>query len=592
MKTSGSVRRLAAIGLLLIGAALPARAQVPTVSLVANDATATELGPTSGSFTLTRSGSTASTLTVSITRAGSASNGNDYAFVNAAAVFASGQSSLAIVVTPLRDNQVEGEETIEYALAPSASYTIATPEPAVVRLADDPAIVQLIASLPNANEQALQAGAFTLSRSGGDTSVSLVVPLTRAGSASNGNDYGFVSASFVLAANQLSAPVAITPIADNQVEGPESVLFSLGPSLAFLPGTSSGGTVTIGDDPAVVTLAASDASASEAGPDEGRLRLTRSGGDTAVSLNVPLVRAGTASNGSDYAFVPASLNFGAGQLETFIAIAPLRDNAVEGSETVTLSLSPSTNFNPGASAAATVAIEDDPAIVAIVATDASADEQALDGGTIALSRSGGDLANSLFAPILRTGTAINGSDYAFVPSGFTFPAHVASGSIAITPLADNLVEANEVVRLELQGSGTHLIGGPGNVEVTIADDPAVVSIGATVASAGECGSAPGSVTVARGGGDLANSLTTILTRGGSAGNGIDYSFVGSSVVIPAGSNQAQVAIAPIFDEIHENDETVVLALAESPATYVVAPPAAATVTIVNCVIQVFVDGFE
>jgi hypothetical protein len=583
--------RIAMLGLLSLIGAATAHAQVPAVSLAATLATANELGPSPGSFTLSRSGSTAAALNVAISRSGTASNGSDYVFVSSSIVIPVAQSSVVLSIVPLRDNVVEGEETVVIGIAASPSYAIATPDPATVRILDDPAIVQLVASAPAANEQGLLAGAFTLSRSGGDTANSLSVPLSRLGTAGNGSDYGFVSSSVVFPANQMSVAVPITPIADNQVEGEETVVYSLIASTNFLPGASGGGTVTIADDPAIVTLSTSDGAADESGPDEGRMRLIRSGGDTAFSLNVPLIRAGSASNGVDYAFIPSSINFGAGVLEAFITVAPLRDNLVEGSEEVAISLSASNTFNPGASAAASVAIADDPAIVTLSVTDPGANELNLETGIFAMSRSGGDPSVSLPVALLRGGSAANGTDYDFVASSFVFPANSLTGTIAITPIADNLVEGTENVGIALPASTTFIPGASSSGSISITDDPPVVSIGATAPLAFECGTS-GTITVARGGGDLASSLTLLLMRSGSASNGVDYSFIGASIVIPADASELDLSVVPIFDEIAEDDEIVQLTLLDSPASYVISPPAAASVTIENCVIDVFFDGFE
>lgn len=582
----------AVVGAFFLLAASGARAQVPAVSLTASTPVANELGAVAGAFTLTRSGSTTASLSVSISRAGTAANGSDYGFVSSAVVIPVNQASVAIAISPLRDNLVEGEETVLFGLSPSASYTIATPDPVTVRLLDDPAIVQLVASTPSADEEGLVNGVFTVSRSGGDTSASLSVPLTRQGSAGNGSDYVFVSSAAILPANQTSLAIAIAPLADNLVEGEETVVFSLATTSTFVPGASSGGTVTIADDPAIVTLVATDVAANEAVLDPGRLVLTRRGGNPAQSLNVPLIRAGSAGNGSDHQFIPSALNFPANQVEAAIDVVPVRDNLVEGDENVIISLAASSTHDPGASTSGTVVIADDPAIVTFSASDPSAGEAGLDPGAFVVNRSGGDTSTSLNVAILRTGSASNGADYGFVSSGFVLAANVLTGSIPILPLADNLVEGAETVDFELQASSTYLAGTSSSGSITIADDPPVVSLGAIVPRVSECGTTPGRFAVMRGGGDRATSLSVALLRGGSATNGVDYPFLPSGASIPAGADEVQLPIAPLFDEIEEGDETVALSLLESPSTYLIASPSAATVTIENCVVDVFFDGFE
>ena len=59
-------------------------------------------------------------------------------------------------------------------------------------------------------------------------------------------------------------------------------------------------TVTIVDDPAIVTATVIDADADESGPDSGTIRLARSGGNLAGMLNIQITMSGAASNGQDY----------------------------------------------------------------------------------------------------------------------------------------------------------------------------------------------------------------------------------------------------------------------------------------------------
>ena len=69
---------------------------------------------------------------------------------------------------------------------------------------------------------------------------------------------------------------------------------------AYSVGTPGTATVTIADnDVPTVTVAASDAAASEAGSDPGTFTVTRTGATT-TSLNVQYSVGGTATSGSDY----------------------------------------------------------------------------------------------------------------------------------------------------------------------------------------------------------------------------------------------------------------------------------------------------
>ena len=131
------------------------------------------------------------------------------------------------------------------------------------------------------------------------------------------------------------------------------------------------------------------------------------------------------------------------------------------------------------------------------------------------------------------------------------------------------------------GVDSYVIGTPDTATVTIADDPPLVSVTATDASAAEAGSDPGVFTFTRTGGDTGAALTLLVSRSGTAANGGDYTALGGStflVAIPAGQASATVTIAPVDDALVEGDETVVLTLQPSTG-YAIASPGAATVTI-------------
>lgn len=83
----------------------------PTLSVVASDANASESGDL-GRFTVSRSGSTSSALTVSLSVGGSASNGGDFAAIGTSLTIPAGAASADIGVSPIDDASVEGTETV------------------------------------------------------------------------------------------------------------------------------------------------------------------------------------------------------------------------------------------------------------------------------------------------------------------------------------------------------------------------------------------------------------------------------------------------------------------------------------------------
>ncbi|QOV91781.1 Kelch repeat-containing protein [Humisphaera borealis] len=107
-----------------------------------------------------------------------------------------------------------------------------------------------------------------------------------------------------------------------------------------------------------VTIAATDASASEAAGNPGAFTVSRSGGDTTQALVVGYVVSGTATNGTDYSTLGSTVTIPAGATTAVINVVPVDDTAVEASETVTLTLASSVAYTLGAATFGTVTIAD------------------------------------------------------------------------------------------------------------------------------------------------------------------------------------------------------------------------------------------
>src|SRR5262245_36602532 len=187
-------------------------------------------------------------------------------------------------------------------------------------------LVTLTASGPTASELGLAAGEFTVTRSGGNLATPLAVTVVIGGTATNGIDYVSISTIITIAASETTGTRAITPFGDNRIEGDETVVLSIGSSANYAIGAQNTDTVTIADNPATVTLDATDAAASEAGLAPGEFTVTRSGGNIAQQLNVTLSISGTASNGPDYLSIGTIIVIPASQTSATRAITPVGDN--------------------------------------------------------------------------------------------------------------------------------------------------------------------------------------------------------------------------------------------------------------------------
>lgn len=116
--------------------ALTVNAGKPVVTIIASDSTAAEPS-NQGQFTITRTGSTASSLSVSFSRSGTASNGNDYESISSPVSISAGAASTTLSVLPIDDATVEGNETVTLTLSSSTAYTIGSPSTATVTISDN-----------------------------------------------------------------------------------------------------------------------------------------------------------------------------------------------------------------------------------------------------------------------------------------------------------------------------------------------------------------------------------------------------------------------------------------------------------------------
>lgn len=112
-----------------------------------------------------------------------------------------------------------------------------------------------------------------------------------------------------------------------------------------------------------VTLAATDASASETGPDTGTFTLTRSG-DVSAALSVAIAVSGTAISGTDYQSIGTNVNFSAGASTATVTVTPIDNTVVGGTKSVILTLQTSATYDVGTPSTATVTIADNDTTVA------------------------------------------------------------------------------------------------------------------------------------------------------------------------------------------------------------------------------------
>ena len=217
------------------------------VSVSATDPNAAEAGLDPGTFTITRTGSTASAVTVNYSMSGTATSGNDYVSVGTSVVIPAASTTTTVTLTPINDALGEGNETAILTLTAGTGYTVSSPASATVTIVDDEQTVTVAATDAAAAEAGLNPGTFTITR-GIVTASPLTVNYTMGGTATNGVDYVTVNSNVIIAANSPTAIVTIAPINDAVFEVSETAILTLAAGTGYSVISPSSATVNIADN--------------------------------------------------------------------------------------------------------------------------------------------------------------------------------------------------------------------------------------------------------------------------------------------------------------------------------------------------------
>ena len=574
-----------------------ALADTTVLSIAATTPNGSESGPANGAFTVTRDGSTDGDLVVYYTVGGSATGGVDYTALSGSVTIPDGQASATIAVSPIDDSLIEGAETVQLTLSPSATCAIGQAVATVSILDNDLPAVTILASQPYASEADSSAGLFTVTRTGQGPALAgadLTVGYTIAGTAKNGVDYTSLSGSVVIPAGQTSAVISVLPTVDALAEGAETIDLTLAYGAAYTVASPTRANVLLFDSalPAL-SIVATTPNASESGAN-GVFTVTRSGSDrnlTADPLTVFYSLSGTAAAGSDYVSLPGSVTIAAGQASATFTVVPIDDHLIQGSQTVVASL-----------------------LTYGLTCDLTGD------GVIDASD-----VDELVHNILHTNYGdANGDHYTdFADFQVLLDHWQGAGGWAIGDFTgDGIVDFGDFQKLldcwnptgwsggdpvgtrgDVNRDGTVTVADtdalyadftakcPGNYykisaaasdTVTIAGNLPTVTVAAT-ANASESGTVSGAFTITRTG-NFANltsqSLDVPYTLSGSAPNGVDYGSLSGIATIPVGQTSTIVTIAPIDDGLAELTETARLTLSAS-AGYALGSTIADTVVVAD-----------
>lgn len=468
----------------------------PIVGVSATDSNASEAGSAPGVFRFTRSGNTASPLTVlySIASGIGQAVAGDYApLLSGSEVIPSGAAFVDVSITPVDDAVVEGDETVTLTLIDTGSYDVGANASATVTIADDDAPPPPVGNLvitevapwssgnsplgsdwfevtnigtasitvtgwkmdDNSNSNASAVALHGITSIGAGESV-LFIEVTPANLATEAqqmrdvwfgssvpsglqiggysgsgvglgtggdavnlfDDTGSLRANVTFGASPGSAPFTTF---DNSV-GANNVAITtfsaVGQNGAFVAVNSANEVGSPGaiaaPPPVLVGITAPDSDASEAGSSSGVFRFSRSGSTTdELTVQYTIAMGAGQATASEYSpTLTGSQVIAAGAAFVEVTITPVDDSAVEGVETLTVTLADTSSYDLGLTPTATIAIVDNdslpPPSSALVIT-----EVAPWSSSSSFGRDWFEVTNVGSTPVTLTGWRVDDSSHAF-----------------------------------------------------------------------------------------------------------------------------------------------------------------------------------
>ena len=552
----------------------------PTVSIAATTPTASETGPTSGAFTVTRNGCLPSPLTVNYSIGGTAGNGVDYGTLTGSVTIPANATTAPITITPIDDTVPECSETVILTLTANAAYTVGSPSSATVTITDnDLPQVSIVATTPTANETGPVSGVFTVSRVGCTTS-NLTVNYTLGGTATPGFDYltNALTGKVTISAGSASATLTVTPIDNATVENDPTVVATIAAGTGYAVSSPSSATVTILDnDQPRITVTATKATVSELGTNSTAFIFTRDS-FTSTDLAVSFTIGGSATPGVNYVTLTSPVTIPAGSNSVAVPVTPIDDMVVTCNMSVRVAVTNDAAYHIGSpSNAVTVIVDKELPTVNISATTPTTTEGGASSGAFTVTR---DCTNGLLTVNYQiSGTASNGVDYLTITNSVAISNFFNSATITVTPIDDLLVECPETVVLTISSNAVYMVGSSSNATVTILDNDYNVIVTATDSTASEPGTDTGTFVISHSG-CTTNALTVNYSMSGTASNGVDYVALTKSVVIPAGTNAANVTVTPMDDLLAHCSKTAILTISTNTA-YTIGSSTNASVTILD-----------
>ncbi len=463
----------------------------PVVTLSAASASISESGG-SVQLTATLSAVTYENVTVNLAYSGTATSGSDYVGPSSISILA-GQTTGSATITLTDDSLVEASETLIVDISSVSGGT-----------AEESGTQQQTVTITD-NEAApvvtLSAAASSISESGGSVQLTatlsavtyenVTVNLAYSGTATSGSDYVGPSSISILAGD-ITGAVNLNVVDDSDNEESETIVLDIS-SVAGGNSSESGTqqqTITIIDndvtESASVSLSAAPTSIDENG---GVSTITASLSNAiSESVTIALGFGGSAIN-EDYQVSANSITIASGQTSASITLTASQDDIVEAEESVVVdivSVSGSIASEIGAQQASITIVDatEVPLVTLSVSSNSISEADASADITLALDKAANE---PVTIGLAFSGTATLGVDYTDLPTSVSIPANQTSTSLAVASKADDEIEGDETIVIEVMSvsGGSAKEDGAQQQTITLVDSAAPINIEADSAQLDE-----------------------------------------------------------------------------------------------------------
>ncbi|MCB1176837.1 MAG: hypothetical protein KDK36_04570, partial [Leptospiraceae bacterium] len=535
------------------------------------------------------SGDISADVNVSYTITGGTASGAgvDYTLDNGIITFTPGTSTQNIKINLIDDLIVEQNETIILTLSiPDASFPLGNNVVHTVTIVDNDSANVSFENISSNDSESVNSVSIPVKISMESSEIITVDYSVIGGSATEGIDYNFSSGTLNFPANSTDPQYINFSIIDDSIyEGNETIIISLSNPTNSNLGVNNTHTYTINENDSSPTVEFNT--------------ISSNGSESVTNVSIPVslnassgltssvnysVTGGSAVNGVDYSLSSGTLTFTAGETTQNINFTVTNDTVDEPAETIVITLSSPTGSNLGSNITHTYTINDDDLAPNISFDNVnSSGQENISDVTIPVSLS--NLSEQVVTVdySVSGGTASFGSDYNLSSGTLTFNPGTATQYINLSIVDDSIFEDNETIEILLSNGGNATVAGNVIHTYTIINDdnPPSVEFN-TISSSGlesiTSVNIPVSLSAVAG---KSLSIDYAVTGGTATGGGNDYTLASGTLVFNEGVTSLNIPMVIKDDSITEENETIIISLANPTGGVVSGSNTTFTYTIID-----------